>query len=101
VVLAGDVETKFEEMDANGDGRVSPDEHTSWASRMFERMDANRDGKLTATEMTSAHHKALTGKAPPKGEMTQAEAAAKIKKFDTNGDGVLTADEFDAAAHLM
>ena len=97
VALANDVETQFQEMDSNGDGKISPDEHAAGASRMFAKMDANGDGKVTAAEMTSAHQK-MVGKKAEKGELTSAE---KIKKFDTNGDGVLTADEHAAAARTM
>jgi Ca2+-binding EF-hand superfamily protein len=96
-VAFADQEAMFEKMDANGDGKISPDEHTAAASRMFEKMDANSDGKVTAAEMTAAHQK-MAGKKAEKGEMS---AADKIKMFDTNGDGVLTADEHAAAAKTM
>src|SRR5215471_6725590 len=97
VALANDVDTKFQEMDTNGDGKISPDEHAAHASRMFARMDANADGKVTAAEMTAGHEKAM-GKKAEKGELSSTE---KIKMFDTNGDGVLTADEHAAAARTM
>lgn len=97
VAFANDAETKFESMDTNGDGKISPDEHAAAATRMFDKMDTNKDGKVTAAEMTAAHQQ-IAGKKAEKGELS---ATDKIKKFDTNGDGVLTADEFDAAAHLM
>jgi Ca2+-binding EF-hand superfamily protein len=87
----------FESMDANGDGKISPDEHAASASRMFEKMDTNADGKVTAAEMTAAHQN-MTGKKAEKGELTAAE---KIKIIDTNGDGVLTADEHATGAKAM
>jgi Ca2+-binding EF-hand superfamily protein len=90
-------EARFETMDTNGDGKISPDEHSAAASRMFETMDTNADGKVTAAEMTAAKQN-LTGRKPAKGEMTSAE---KIKTIDTNGDGVLTADEHAAGAQSM
>lgn len=96
-IAFADQEAGFESTDANGDGKISPDEHAAAASRMFESMDANGDGKVTAAEMTAAHQK-MTGKKAAKGEMS---AADKIKMFDTNGDGVLTADEHAAAARTM
>ena len=96
-VAFADGEARFESMDTNGDGKISPDEHSAAASRMFEKMDTNADGKVTAAEMTAAKQN-MTGKKAEKGEMTSAE---KIKKFDTNGDGVLTADEHAAAAKTM
>jgi Ca2+-binding EF-hand superfamily protein len=97
VAFANNPEARFESMDTNGDGKVSPDEHAAAASRMFEKMDTNADGKVTAAEMTAAHQN-MTGKKAEKGEMTATE---KIKKFDTNGDGVLTADEHAAGAKAM
>jgi Ca2+-binding EF-hand superfamily protein len=98
-----DVETMAHEMDTNADGKISPDEHAQWASRMFERMDANRDGKVTAAEMTATHQKMAGKKAEQGGQGGKGEmsAAEKIKKFDTNGDGVLTADEYAAGARSM
>jgi hypothetical protein len=90
-------EARFESMDTNDDGKVSPDEHAAAALRMFEKMDTNADGKVTAAEMTAAKQN-LTGKKAERGEMTAAE---KIKKVDTNGDGVLTADEHAEGARSM
>jgi EF hand domain-containing protein len=97
IAFANNPDARFESMDANGDGKVSPDEHSAAAARMFEKMDTNADGKVTAAEMTAAHQN-MTGKKAAKGEMSAAE---KIKVIDTNGDGVLTADEHAAGARTM
>ena len=95
--LANNPDARFESMDTNGDGKISPDEHAAAAAAMFEKMDTNADGKVTAAEMTAAHQN-MTGKKIGKGELTAAE---KIKMIDTNGDGVLTADEHAAGARTM
>ena len=95
-VAFADQEARFESMDTDGDGRISPDEHAAAASRMFEKMDANGDGKVTAAE--TAAHLRLTGKKAEKGEMS---AVDKIKMMDTNADGVLSADEYAAGAQSM
>ena len=84
-------------MDANGDGKISPEEHAAGASRMFATMDANGDGRVTAEEMAAAHGK-VTGARPAPGEMTAAE---KIKVIDTDGDGVLSAAEHTAGSKAM
>jgi hypothetical protein len=97
VALANNPDERFESMDTNGDGKISPDEHAAGAAAMFEKMDTNADGKVTASEMTAAHQN-LTGKKAEKGELTAAE---KIKIIDTNGDGVVTADEHAAGAKTM
>jgi Ca2+-binding EF-hand superfamily protein len=95
--FANNPDTRFESMDSNGDGKISPDEHAAASAGMFEKMDTNADGKVTAAEMTAAHQN-MTGKKAGKGELTAAE---KIKIVDTNGDGVLTADEHAAGARTM
>src|ERR1041384_1673588 len=66
-VARADGEARFDTMDANGDGKTSPDEHAAAATRMFEKMDTNADGKVTAAEMTAAKQN-LTGKKPEKGD---------------------------------
>jgi Ca2+-binding EF-hand superfamily protein len=91
------VDAQFKAMDANGDGRISADEHAAGAKKMFEAMDANKDGKVTTAEMDAAQEK-MSGKKPAKGDMTSAE---KIKVVDTNGDGMLTAEEHAAGSRMM
>ena len=100
VTLAENPDARFEAMDANGDGKVSPDEHAAAAARMFEKMDANGDGKVTATEMDTARQKVLAEKGF-RGKKSEMSSADKIKTIDTNGDGVLTADEHAAGAKMM
>lgn len=92
-----DQESMFETMDTNGDGKISPDEHSVATGQMFDTMDANGDGKVTAAEMTAAHQK-ITGKKAQKGDMT---AVDKIKTMDTNGDGRLTVEEYAAGSQWM
>jgi Ca2+-binding EF-hand superfamily protein len=93
----GSADFMFHQMDTNGDGRISTDEHAVAAKRMFEKMDANKDGLVTAAEMDAAHEK-IVGAKPGAGEMSSAE---KIKKVDTNGDGQLSVDEHAAGSKLM
>lgn len=99
-IARADGEARFESMDTNGDGKISPDEHTAATTSMFEKMDTNADGKVTAAEMTAAKQ-SITGKKPGKGEKGEMTSAEKIKTIDTNGDGVLTADEHAAGAKSM
>lgn len=90
-------ESQFNSMDANGDGRLSPEEHAAGAKTMFDTMDANKDGTVTSGEMDAAHKK-ITGQQSTKEEMPSAE---KIKVVDMNGDGVLTAAEHTAGSKTM
>ena len=100
VAAADNPDARFEAMDADGDGKISPDEHTAAATRMFDTMDGNDDGKVTAAEMDVAHQK-LLGKKHVKSAKGEMSAAEKIKIIDTNGDGLLTQDELSMAAMAM
>lgn len=41
----------FQQMDANGDGKISHDEYMANAERQFQRLDANHDGVITQDEL--------------------------------------------------
>jgi len=97
VSYAGGPMSSFQGMDANHDGKVTPDEHAAAAQKMFDTMDANKDGKVTAEEMDAAHARVTGQKAGPGGM----SAAEKIKTIDTDGDGVLTAAEHAAGSRTM
>ena len=83
----------FGKLDANGDGKVTPEEHAQGAAAMFKAMDANADGNVTAAEMDAAQA-ALGGDA-------RMASVDKIKAIDTNGDGVLSADEHASGSRTM
>jgi Ca2+-binding EF-hand superfamily protein len=91
------VEAQFNEMDANGDGKLALDEHAAGARKMFDIMDVNKDGKVTVMEMDATHEK-VTGRPVTKAGLSSAE---KIKAVDGNGDGILTAEEHAAGARKM
>ena len=76
----------FEEVDANSDGKITPEEITAHAKARFDEQDANADGALSADEITAFM------------QAKQAERMAKRSKHmivdrDANDDGVLSFDE--------
>jgi Ca2+-binding EF-hand superfamily protein len=89
--------TEFKAMDANGDGKVTREEHAKAARGMFDKMDANRDGKVSASEMDGAHQ-AIAGNNPGRSELSSAE---KIKAVDQDADGMLTAAEHAYGSRSM
>jgi len=75
----------FEEMDANSDGKLTPDEMKGWKDLRFKKADANNDGMLSADEMS---------------ERAKMIADKMVKRIiehkDSNGDGMLSAQELAA-----
>ena len=77
---------RFADVDANGDGKVTPDELfseerraariTEKQQRKFERLDADGDGAITAEEF--------------------AKRIERLAKLDQNNDGTVTRDELRA-----
>lgn len=84
---------KFKAMDANGDGRVSRDEHAAGAQRMFAAMDVDADGMVTAVE--------LDGRSGPQGTSVDRSAVERVKRHDRNNDGQLTSNEHEFGANEM
>ena len=98
----------FKMTDANGDGKISPQEHADAAKKMFSGMDTNGDGKVTTAEMDAFHEHMLAKKMPGdaskdarKAERSEMSSADKIKVIDTDHDGVLTAEEHAAGSKSM
>ena len=91
------IDAQFKTMDTDGNGRLSPDEHSAGAKRMFDAMDANKDGTVTIAEM-DAIHKNIPGKQPKGSDLSSVE---KIKAVDKNGDGLLSAEEHADGSRKM
>jgi Ca2+-binding EF-hand superfamily protein len=94
-------ETRFLDLDANRDDRISRSE---WRSdrATFDRLDENRDGYLTRAEMAvpaaaAANFSSLdtdSNGVISRGEWLQ--SAASFERLDTNHDGRLTSIEYAA-----
>lgn len=76
----------FAEIDANGDGKITPDEITAHRAARAAALDADKDGKISAPELQAQIEARMSARA---GEM----AARMIEMRDTDGDGLLSAAE--------
>jgi hypothetical protein len=98
--------------DANGDGVLSRDEAMAQADARFDRLDANKDGKLTpdemhprrpmdGTEATASAPPPADGASPPPppgGPGGRGFGGRMFARLDTNGDGVIDREEYRAQA---
>jgi len=77
-------------MDADGDGKVSPDEYLQWMLYAFDRMDRNGNGVLEPEEQPGGRGKPITR------EEQRQVILARFARQDANGDGFLSARELMA-----
>ena len=76
----------FAAIDANKDGKVTPEELTAWRKAQAVGIDTNADGKLSVDELAAMDLKAMTDRA-------KARATEMVARLDTDGDGMLSASE--------
>jgi len=93
--FAQDNSAMFAQMDKDGDGRVTAQEHALGVRRMFAAMDGNKDGRVTAAEMSNAQAHVGNRKADAM------SSSDKIKVVDKNRDGLLTVAEHVAGSRAM
>jgi hypothetical protein len=100
--LIKNINTHFQTMDSNHDGKLSADELNAEANKQlqqkklalrqaveanFHKLDTNRDNQLSLAEFLAAI---------PNIQMNES-AQDLLRRFDTNHDGKVSPDEFRAA----
>jgi Ca2+-binding EF-hand superfamily protein len=110
----------FATLDANKDGKITPDEVQAARQASVAGVDANGDGKISEDEMIAWQVAKATARATERakarfaaqdingdGQLTVEELlvrpmpAAIFVWVDTNGDGVVTEEEFNAMHQRM
>ncbi len=76
----------FEAVDANKDGKISPEEIAAWRAAQAKSVDTNGDGKLSVEELAAMHLKAMTAAATDR-------AQKLVDRLDSDGDKMLSAAE--------
>ena len=76
-------ERVFQQMDTDGDGRVSREDARSFAIARFARVDADGDGQITKDERRAAR---------------KARRGERMARLDTDGDGMISKVEMSAMA---
>jgi hypothetical protein len=80
----------FAKIDANGDGKITPEEFKAFEDSRMATLDANGDGFVTQDELTAA---AEARRAQAMAERQAQRFAMLLKRADTNGDGKLSTEE--------
>src|SRR6056297_803819 len=83
------LQQSFEELDTDGDGRITPEEMAGHMQARFEGADTDGDGVLSHEELVTRMMERRT-------ERMSAYADHMIERHDANGDGMLSMDEMRA-----
>ncbi len=81
----------FEEMDANGDGKVTKEEIATFRAAQIAALDTDKDGNLSEAEL-------IAGKKMREDAREAKMAKRMIERQDTNKDGVLSVEEMAGPA---
>lgn len=101
--------SRFERLDADGNGRIDQQEFARAHDVRFARIDADGDGAITLAELENAARKERIERrfkrmdADADGQVTRAEFAAAgdrmFQYLDENEDGYLTMGEIEGRRH--
>ena len=84
ILTAEQIGERFQQMDANLDGKITEDEfRNERQGRFMMRMDKDEDGAISADEFKSGFM-----------EMQKRTMESMFRRFDRDGDGKVSADEF-------
>jgi len=88
------VKAFWKNADANKDSVVDLKEYLAFHKKQFARMDANGDGKLTPQEFAAPRREGARAKRPAQDRTGQGQGIKKIfANADANGDGKISRDE--------
>ena len=90
VAQVQDTRDYLQRMDADGDGRIGPDEYLHWMFYAFDRMDRNGNGVLEPEEQPGGRGKPITR------EQQKQVILERFGKQDADNDGYLSARELMA-----
>ncbi len=96
--LAAVPQKKYNEMDANSDGKVSAAEYLQSRLDAFARLDTNGDGSLSGDEFkfpAAITRSDKDGDGKLNREEFNAQNQLSIKQLDKDGDGFLTLEELN------
>lgn len=77
---------RFDAIDADKDGKITPAELADWRKARFEAADADKNGRLDQDELAAFRLQAMQ-------ERAGAQAGMLLERFDADGDGALSATE--------
>lgn len=100
--MAGVAAALVKRIDTAGNGYITRDEFLAAAQKRFAKLDANGDGKLTPDELRPQHFPRVGAQIDETGGGHGAKRMqTRFDKLDSNHDGVVSLDEYVAGASAM
>ena len=90
----GGPEFDFDAVDANKDGKITPEEFKTFRAAQLKAVDTDNDGKITEAELVAEAVKRAETRA-------KAFAPEMLKDLDADADGVVSVTELQAAGPQM